>query len=137
MKSITTDIVASERNEAFKNIIAITVQPSKVVVMQRVIARLMSFARRERIARLARSDMKRSGRTLSNLSSKTWARSMIRPSRLVMTARIAPSAPNDSVSVHYFLSIRRVEVCSRSEMEISLLGLVFDAVRVGDSDTLG
>ena len=39
MKSITTDIVASERNEAFKNIIAITVQPSKVVVMQRVIAR--------------------------------------------------------------------------------------------------
>jgi hypothetical protein len=137
MKSITTDIVASERNEAFKNIIAITVQPSKVVVMQRVIARLMSFARRERIARLARSDMKRSGRTLSNLSSKTWARSMIRPSRLVMTARIAPSAPNDSVSVHYFLSIRRVEVCSRSEMEISLLGLVFDAVRVGASDALG
>jgi len=26
MKSITTDIVASERNEAFKNIIAITVK---------------------------------------------------------------------------------------------------------------
>jgi hypothetical protein len=71
------------------------------------------------------------------LSSKTWARSMIRPSRLVMTARIAPSAPNDSVSVHYFLSIRRVKVCSRGEMEISLLGLVFDAVRVGDSDALG
>ena len=46
-------------------------------------------------------------------------------------------APNDLVSVHYFLSIRRVEVCNRGEMEISLLGLVFDAVRVGDSDALG
>lgn len=45
--------------------------------------------------------------------------------------------PNDLVSVHYFLSIRRVEVCNRGEMEISLLGLVFDAVRVGDSDALG
>src|SRR4030095_7323309 len=129
MKSITTGIVASKRNEAFKNIIAITVQTSKAVVVQRVIARLVRLARRDRIARLARSDMKRSRRALSNLSSKTGARSMIQPSRLLMTARIAPSAPNDLVSVHYFLSIRRVKVCSRGEMEISLLGLVFDAVR--------
>jgi hypothetical protein len=45
--------------------------------------------------------------------------------------------PNDLSLVHYFLSIRRVEVCSRDKIEISLLELVFDAVRVGDSDALG
>ena len=45
--------------------------------------------------------------------------------------------PTTLVSVYYFLSSRRVEVCSMGEMEISLLGLVFDVVRVGDSDALG
>ena len=76
--------------EGRHRIVAITVQTSRAVVVQKVIARLMSLARRDRIARSARNDARISERAFSNLSSKTRARSIIRPSRLVMTARIAP-----------------------------------------------
>jgi hypothetical protein len=69
---------------------AITVQTSSAVVVQRVMARLMSLAHRERIARSARTVVTSFGDAALSLSSNTRARSIIRPSLLVMTARIAP-----------------------------------------------
>ena len=67
-----------------------TVHTSSAVAVQRVIAQLISFARRDRVARSVRSAGWSSFEALSSLSSNTRARSMMRPNLFVITIRIAP-----------------------------------------------
>ena len=76
---IVTGSVASKCNDALRNNTAITVQMSSAVVVQSVMAALISFARRERIARSERNVASSSEVAPSGLSSNTRARSMICP----------------------------------------------------------
>ena len=90
MNSRATGIDASKLKKALRKRTAITVHTRSAVVVHSVMARPISFARRDSTARSARSVARDSGEAPSNLCSKTRARSMTRPSLLVMTARIAP-----------------------------------------------
>ena len=90
MNKRATGIERSKRKKAVRNRTAMTVHTSSAVAVQRVIAQLISFARRDRVARSVRSAGWSSVEALSSLSSNTRARSMMRPNLFVITIRIAP-----------------------------------------------
>ena len=81
---------ASKRKKALRNSTAITVQTSKAVAVQRVIAELISLARWQRVARSARSVARCSALAPSSLSSNKRARSNHWPQTAFITASIAP-----------------------------------------------
>src|SRR5439155_7568635 len=89
-KNKATGTDASKLAKAARNRVAITVQTSKAVTVQSVMARPISWARRESAASSACRCVAASGGLAASCASRARPRSMMRERRLVSTASMAP-----------------------------------------------